>query len=604
MKTAHKLVTAAIVLVLFTVSAIIFLGILLPVTHSNLHAHPLRSYPVLTYSHKQLPSGEYVDAHSYRIRVSSKVVDSSSTSGAILSVHPALVHSGDTVSVKWSGVAHPSSTRDWVGMYCPPEKPPHAYLEYWLARDSPTYREGHGQISLRAYNMREECQFRYYTNGTVTELLASSNRLRFEGGRRAPLQGHLALTGNPTEMRVQWTSGTSSVPMVWYGFTADQLNWTATGVSRTYTASDMCGSPANESINFIDPGFLHDVLLTGLHPSTLYYYQYGSEGVVSEVRVFTSSPALGGHQTLKIITYGDMSVTPGAMDTVRLVGEEVDKGAGLIIHQGDLSYAVGYAYIWDQWMHLIEPVATRVPYMIAVGNHEQDHMVNTSKDPSNPHGRGFHPSWGNFGHDSGGECGVATSRRFHMPDNGNGVWWYSFNYGPVHFTVMSTEHDFTPGSHQYKWLEQDLQSVDRNSTPWLILVGHRPMYSSLKIYLDHIVSVHIRESLEELLHRYRVDVMLAGHDHSYERTCPVYRGRCTNRGTVHIVIGTAGFQLDLIGHYNVRWSKHLEVNYGYGRMTVSRSALLWEYVRNIDQSVTDSVRLVKHYWGEPEQPPQ
>lgn len=26
--------------------------------------------------------------------------------------------------------------------------------------------------------------------------------------------------------------------------------------------------------------------------------------------------------------------------------------------------------------------------------------------------------------------------------------WYGFNYGPIHFTIMSTEHDFTPGSSQ------------------------------------------------------------------------------------------------------------------------------------------------------------
>lgn len=53
---------------------------------------------------------------------------------------------------------------------------------------------------------------------------------------------------------------------------------------------------------------------------------------------------------------------------------------------------------------------------------------------------------------------------------------YSFEYGPVHFTVMSTEHEFTAGSQQYQWLAADLGSVDRAVTPWLVLVGHRPIY--------------------------------------------------------------------------------------------------------------------------------
>ena len=34
--------------------------------------------------------------------------------------------------------------------------------------------------------------------------------------------------------------------------------------------------------------------------------------------------------------------------------------------------------------------------------------------------------------------------------------WYSYDHGPVHFTVMSTEHHFGEGSAQHRWLESDL----------------------------------------------------------------------------------------------------------------------------------------------------
>ena len=44
--------------------------------------------------------------------------------------------------------------------------------------------------------------------------------------------------------------------------------------------------------------------------------------------------------------------------------------------------------------------------------------------------------------------------------------------------MMSTEHDMGNGSRQYLWLEKDLQNVDRVKTPWIILAGHRPMYTS------------------------------------------------------------------------------------------------------------------------------
>ena len=44
--------------------------------------------------------------------------------------------------------------------------------------------------------------------------------------------------------------------------------------------------------------------------------------------------------------------------------------------------------------------------------------------------------------------------------------------------MMSTENNFTAGSPQYKWMENDLKSVNRTLTPWVVIAGHRPMYSS------------------------------------------------------------------------------------------------------------------------------
>lgn len=50
--------------------------------------------------------------------------------------------------------------------------------------------------------------------------------------------------------------------------------------------------------------------------------------------------------------------------------------------------------------------------------------------------------------DSGGECGVAYEKYFPMPTQGEDKPWYSFESGPVHFTVMSTEHNWTSESEQ------------------------------------------------------------------------------------------------------------------------------------------------------------
>lgn len=46
-------------------------------------------------------------------------------------------------------------------------------------------------------------------------LIAVSNKVSFEGGKNMPLQGHLALTNDATQMRVSWTTGTSTKPVVY-----------------------------------------------------------------------------------------------------------------------------------------------------------------------------------------------------------------------------------------------------------------------------------------------------------------------------------------------------------------------------------------------------
>ena len=58
------------------------------------------------------------------------------------------------------------------------------------------------------------------------------------------------------------------------------------------------------------------------------------------------------------------------------------------------------------------------------------------------------------------------------------LYRYSFDYGSVHFMMMSTEHNFTEGSPQYKWMEDDLKNVNRTLTPWIVIAGHRAMYTS------------------------------------------------------------------------------------------------------------------------------
>eukprot|EP00732_Lithocolla_globosa_P001308 Lithocolla_globosa_v1_NODE_625_length_3568_cov_66.349274.p1 type:complete len:594 gc:universal NODE_625_length_3568_cov_66.349274:1884-103(-) len=535
---------------------------------------------------------------------------------ASLSASPdVLQHSGDTVRVSWNDISR-ASDADWVGVYMGADMPDSEYLDYFYVTEAAEWGSGRGTVEWALVNLRTQMQFRYfqYQGNNAYNLITQSNMVTFANANE-PLQGHVALTSNPTEMRVEFASSTNQlVPSVEYGTVSGQLTKQANGSSLTYTVDMMCGSPANiaSPVFFIDPGWMHNVLLTHLEPSTRYFYTYGHlETGMSLEKSFVTAPAPGhSHKgsalkthtdqqpitSTKIIAFGDLGVnTPGPRGTIdRLMELEMDDAA-LVLHFGDISYGQGRGYIWDAYMDFVEPVSSRAPYMVSIGNHEYCYLSGGDKDPSGDHGEaGFKPDWGNYGNDGGGECGVPMYYRYHMPDNGNALFWYSFDYGNMHIMQMSTEHDFFPDSEQYEWMERDLAGVNRSDTPWVIVTGHRPMYNSEIYPSDFRVAEKIQEAFEDLLIEHDVDIALWGHYHSYERTCAVYQNRCQSHprdGLVHITVGSAGAWLDNVGYYDVEWRAYAAQEFGYARMSIGDDEMLLEYVQNNDGQVYDSITL-------------
>ena len=150
--------------------------------------------------------------------------------------------------------------------------------------------------------------------------------------------------------------------------------------------------------NFIDPGYMHTMLLEDLRPSTTYFYRVGTdEHGRSSVYSFTNRPATK-EESVYIIAYGDMGlapVEPGAKSTIeRVVARVNSTNVTCLLHIGDISYARGVGALWDSFMTQIQPIAARVPYMTGIGNHEYDHETGGDKDPSHAPGPGgFRPIW-------------------------------------------------------------------------------------------------------------------------------------------------------------------------------------------------------------------
>ena len=200
---------------------------------------------------------------------------------------------------------------------------------------------------------------------------------------------------------------------------------------------------------------------------------------------------------------------------------------------------------------------------------------------------------GNYGRDSGGECAVPMVHRFHSPSNGNGLFWYSFDVGPIHFILFSTEHDFQNLSIQYNWIERDLQSVSRARTPWIIVGSHLPMFTSEIDYPDLLVSAQLQLHLEPLFYKYHVDVNLFAHLHAYERSCAMYQQKCVQDGITNALIGMAGIDLDSRPYSTTDWSQYHDQQYGYTTIYANKTYLHFRYYHNSDINIADQFILQK-----------
>jgi hypothetical protein len=128
----------------------------------------------------------------------------------------------------------------------------------------------------------------------------------------------------------------------------------------------------------------------------------------------------------------------------------------------------------------------------------------------------FYASLGN--HDS-------TNQRMYKLFNMNGERFYTFKPkdGIRFFALDSNYMDRT----QLQWLEKELAA---SGSDWKIVYFHHPIYSSGG---RHGSDTALRDQLEPLFVKYGVDVVLAGHEHFYERLKP-------QKGIHYFISGGAG----------------------------------------------------------------
>lgn len=393
-------------------------------------------------------------------------------------------------------------------------------------------------------------------------------------------QVHLSLASKDrTKMGVSWVTLSAKDTQVQYSENKEDIGGEngdeVTGAINTYTQAGWIGT-------------IHKAMMTNLKPATQYYYRVGSpaDGLWSEIFSFkTFDPSA---KSINYAVVADMGYGENSDHTIERINALVDAGeVDMVIHNGDIGYADGYMAHWDTFLNKVQSIASRVPYMVTPGNHE---------------------FWYNF---------AAYKARFYMPSNGdNGDagdgsgdnMYYSWNYGNVHFVAMNSETAVdTPDFHknQLKWFDSVQSAVDRAQTPFLVAHFHRPMYCSNEASCTKSKEApnRLTKEAEELFHASKVDLVLTGHVHEYERSAPVYKGDMSSSdgsdyiGPVYILQGSSGNREGNKGGWPddaPAWSQAHSNDIGYGVLRVAQGEqpkMDWTFYRSEDNVVEDQAAL-------------
>lgn len=360
------------------------------------------------------------------------------------------------------------------------------------------------------------------------------------------VKGPYLQMGTPNSMTLKWETNIAVDSYVKYGTNPSALTSFA-GNGFTVTS--------------------HEIVLGGLSPYTKYYYSIGT--TTSTIQgdtnnYFVTSPLSGKGGKYRFWVTGDCgSGLPEQLKTksayLYFNKNRVTNGWLLL---GDNAYFSGAdaEYNVNFFAPYMPDIMKKAVLWPAPGNHEYANGVSTTTNV---------PYFSIFSVPTNAEAGGISSGT---------ESFYSYDYGNIHFVSIDSfgaingkKLNDTTGA-QVTWLKQDLAA---NNKMWTVAYWHHPPYtmgthnSDLELDLDSI-----RKYTMRVMERYKVDLVLCGHSHTYERSklmkghfgneasfnaathhldtssalyngslnsCPYIKDSVfKNQGTVYIVAGSAG----------------------------------------------------------------
>lgn len=246
---------------------------------------------------------------------------------------------------------------------------------------------------------------------------------------------------------------------------------------------------------------LHRVALRGLTPNERYRYVVRSGDARASGSFRTAPP--DGEGPLRFVIYGD---TRTQAEQHGLVARQVlNRDPQLAIHTGDLVATGSLDDDWQQFFRIERDLLMAVPLYPVIGNHE------LQRDDAE---------------------GLERYLRY-LAVPADGRRYYAFTWGPVRFVMLDSNDEWEQGGEQWAWLERELvaTAADPSSAHVVAVMHHGPFSSGYHGPNQRM----LRAGVPALLREHGVDLVVGGHDHTYQRG--------TRDGLRYLVSGGGGAPL-------------------------------------------------------------
>lgn len=262
---------------------------------------------------------------------------------------------------------------------------------------------------------------------------------------------------------------------------------------------------------------LHRCEITGLTPDTEYQFRVSGTGAIHRFRTMPAKAT----DTIQFVSGGDSGVGSAALQINGIAAQQEPRFALL---GGDLAYDNGrkaetFTQFLQNWhSQMVDSQGRLIPLLSCLGNHEVDGGYTTDRTKA--------PQYLSF------FDGFYDETTYGVLDIGD----------YLSLVLLDSGHLSPIEGEQTDWLEKTLAA--REDRQHVIVAYHIPAYPSYRPITGKdgkpATGHQQREQWCPLFERYKVDLVLEHHDHTFKRSHPLTNGLYDKQGVLYLGDGSWG----------------------------------------------------------------